>query len=450
MSGALLSDFGAWIADAPPADDSARAEARLCFLDTAACIAVGAVEPVADRARTAAALWSGAGACHAFGAPGLAPAAAAFALGVAAHALDFDDSEVIGSAHPSAVLVPTLLALGAGRSYGALLDAYAVGVDAIACLGGAMGYAHYQVGWHATATLGPIGAAAAAARLLRFDAVRAAHALALACSRSGGLKRQFGSDAKPAHAGFAAMAGVECALLAQAGVEARPDLLEGDGGFFALYGGGSNHAAERPTGPPRLPVAWIAREAYPSCHYTHRLIAAALSQTLAADEIQNGEIEMPESYAEIVSNPAPRTPSEARFSVRYCVAAALIDRAVTPASFAPDAVLRPEVQAMSARLALKTYRPPGRYADMSPAHPDRLRLRLRGGGEIALERALVPGGEGAYLTVDQLRAKAEACFAAGGYARDAADRLIGALLSPDESIPTSAFDWPIAEQALSA
>src|SRR5262249_56758582 len=114
---------------------------------------------------------------------------AALANGAAAHALDFDDMCFVSLAHPSAPLVSGALAAAelVGASGRALLDAYVVGFEIEARLGRTMNPKHYQRGWHCTSTLGTIGAAAAASRILGLDAAAAGHALAIAASSACGL-----------------------------------------------------------------------------------------------------------------------------------------------------------------------------------------------------------------------------------------------------------------------
>ena len=120
---------------------------------------------------------------------GLTAPAAALANGVAAHVWDLDDWEEPGNTHPTAVILPALLAAAAaeheeGRPVtgGQMLTAYAVGIEIIMRLGEAISMSHYARGFHSTATLGTIGAAAAVARLLGLDPERAGHALGLSVS----------------------------------------------------------------------------------------------------------------------------------------------------------------------------------------------------------------------------------------------------------------------------
>ena len=160
----------------------------------------GAAEPAARIVQRVVEK-DGEGPCLVLGTTLSASAAnAALANGTAAHALDYDDMCFVSLAHPSAPLVAAALAVAglvpvAGC---ALLDAYIVGFEVEGRLGRAMNPRHYQRGWHCTSTLGTIGAAAAAARLLALDAAATGHALAIAAAgsdvawsarRSGGLVR---------------------------------------------------------------------------------------------------------------------------------------------------------------------------------------------------------------------------------------------------------------------
>src|SRR6185436_6716285 len=111
-----------------------------------------------------------------------------------------------------------------------------VGFEIEGVLGRAMNPRHYTQGWHCTSTLGTIGAAAAAARLLGLDRGAIAHCLAIAASEASGLKENFGTDTKPLHAGLAARNGIVAALLARSGVNASTRAIEGPGGFLRAMG----------------------------------------------------------------------------------------------------------------------------------------------------------------------------------------------------------------------
>jgi 2-methylcitrate dehydratase PrpD len=183
---ARLAEFT--VAAAPPA--AARARAADAVLDTIGVMLAGAVEPAA-RVVQATLAEQGTGRATVAGTPLRLPSTgAALANGTAAHALDYDDMCFVSLAHPSAPLVAAALASAeqAHAAGAALADAYVVGFEIEARLGTAMNPRHYERGWHCTSTLGTIGAAAAASRLLGLDAGAAGHALAIAASEASGLK----------------------------------------------------------------------------------------------------------------------------------------------------------------------------------------------------------------------------------------------------------------------
>ncbi|MBN9428765.1 MAG: MmgE/PrpD family protein [Burkholderiales bacterium] len=141
---------------------------------------------------------------------------AALIKGTAAHALDFDDMHIAASMHPSAPVIPAALAMAEHLAAGGrdTLTAIALGMEVELRLGVCVNPAHYERGWHATATLGRFGAAAAAGHLLKLNPHQMAMAIGLAGTQAAGLKEVFGTMAKPLHAGQAARDGVLAALLA--------------------------------------------------------------------------------------------------------------------------------------------------------------------------------------------------------------------------------------------
>ena len=179
----------------------------------------GAGEPAARIAQSLAAD-EGVGECRVVGTSMTTSAGlAAFANGVAAHALDYDDMCFVSLAHPSCVLVPALLATVNSHTRDArtLLDAYVVGFEVECRLGMVMNPRHYhQRGWHCTSSIGTLGAAAAVARVLGLDSQATRHALGIAASSACGLKENMGSMVKPLHAGMAARNGLMAAQLAKA------------------------------------------------------------------------------------------------------------------------------------------------------------------------------------------------------------------------------------------
>jgi 2-methylcitrate dehydratase PrpD len=182
---------------------AARERAATALKDTCGVMLAGAIEPAARMVQSMAAD-EGAGGCRIVGTPHkTSPELAAFANGVAAHSLDYDDMCFVSLAQPSCALVPAILATGelARARPTALLDAYVVGFELERRLGNVMNPRHYhQRGWHCTSSIGTLGAAAAAARVLGLDTGAIQHALGIAASSACGFNENLGSMVKPLHA----------------------------------------------------------------------------------------------------------------------------------------------------------------------------------------------------------------------------------------------------------
>src|SRR5579864_377399 len=164
---------------------------------------------------------------------------AALVNGAAGHALDFDDTHMAMGGHPSAPIIPAILALAetTGASGRDVLEAIVVGVETECRLGALIGAQHYTIGFHSTGTLGTFGAAAACAHLLNLDEDGWLRALGLAGTQAAGLKSGFGTMAKPLHSGRAASNGLFSALAARGGYTSNPAILETEAGFFATHSG---------------------------------------------------------------------------------------------------------------------------------------------------------------------------------------------------------------------
>ena len=210
--------------------------ARQCVLDWFAVTIPGAAEPavrilredlLADGARPVASLVADAARTSAMN--------AALVNGTASHALDFDDVNMAILGHPTVAVLPGLLALAeeTGATQREILVAFVAGYDVACRTGALMSPSHYGHGFHATATVGSIGAAAACARLLRLDAEATATAYGIAATMASGLKSMFGTMCKPLHAGRAAQNGLQAARMAARGFTSRPDALECPQGLAA-------------------------------------------------------------------------------------------------------------------------------------------------------------------------------------------------------------------------
>ena len=382
------------IAATPP--PAARAAAARALLDTVGVTLAGAAEPAA-RIVQRVVEQDGGGPCRLLGTALRSSAAnAALANGTAAHALDYDDMCFVSLAHPSAPLVAAALAAAdlAGATGRALLDAYVVGFELEGRLGRAMNPRHYERGWHCTATLGTIGAAAAASRLLGLDAAATEHAVAIAASEASGLKENFGTMVKPLHAGLAARNGVVAALLAQAGMTASRAAIDGRQGFLAAMD------SEQPSleaFAADLGARWeivdtgITVKLYPSCAGTHPTLDALLDlqrrERFGADEVEAIEIGVDPIVPTILLYDRPSSGLEGKFSMPFCAAAAVVRGRVGIDTFDEAALRDPAIVAMQQRVTMRV--DPTLDASAPSLTQARVTVRLRGG------RTLTASADGA-------------------------------------------------------
>jgi 2-methylcitrate dehydratase PrpD len=408
--------LGAFVVEArPPAE--ARARAAVALLDTVGVTLAGASEP-ASRIVQSVVGAEGGDACRVFGTASRASASgAALANGTAAHALDYDDMCFVSLAHPSAPLVPALLAAGelAGSSGRDLLDAYIVGFEVEGRLGQVMNPRHYQRGWHCTATLGTIGAAAAVSRLLGLDADAAGHALAIAASEASGLKENFGTMVKPLHAGLAARNGVHAGLLAKGGMTASALALDGPQGFLRAMDG----EPQEPAGSAFADLGhrWeivetgITVKLYPSCAGTHPALDAILDlrrrEGFEADAVQQIEIDVDSITPTILIYERPASGLEGKFSMPFCAAAAVVVGRVGLDTFEDATVTNDAVTAFMPRVTMRADRS---LDGIGPALTQaRVTIRLRD-GRVLTERANGARGYPAQpATDDELNAKFLQC-----------------------------------------
>ena len=358
---------------------------RDAFIDIYGCMLIGASQPVALK--TQQALLAN-GQIHPqassviYGTEHRAtPGAAAMANAIAGHALDFDDWEVPGNTHISVVLLPAILAASQGRKLSgkAALDAYLAGYETIARIGEAINLEHYDLGWHATATIGAIGAAAAVARLLELDSEQTANALALATSRALGYNAQFGSEAKPVQVGFAVDGGVIAAQLAAAGVTGQVHMLEHTTGMAAMM---SHADSERVTQAMSkigeslaIDEHYIVFKPWPCCGYTHRIMTGMLelhASRLNVDNIEAIELHLPDMHAGILPFKQPQNQSEALFSLPYCAAMALVTGNLTITDLENQSWQREDIRRLIAKTSVHGFKPERPELNYDPLQPDRI------------------------------------------------------------------------------
>lgn len=357
----LCARLGEWVHRLQPQALSveARLRAQCAIRDTIACMIAGIDADGVREARDGIAGWSD-GRSQVLGdIRGRDAPWAALINGTAAHALDFDDNFLPATSHASAVLVPALLALGdeLDVTIGDMIVAYVAGLEVQARLGSLINPFHYERGWHATSTLGTIGATAACAKILSLSASQIAHALSIATSLAAGSKRQFGTTVKPLHAGLAAMHGVLAARLARGGIRGRLAIMESDWGFLSLHSAGKSIRSEVASKCAlAIEEFGLVAKLYPSCMSSHLGIQALLAlreEGLSATEVVAIDIALHPAMAENLQYGLPQTVSEARFSMPYCAAVALLDGRPRLEHFTSRAINRPEIWRLASLVSLE-------------------------------------------------------------------------------------------------
>jgi 2-methylcitrate dehydratase PrpD len=322
-------------------------QTRRAALDTIGVMLAGTSEPVARAVRAVARADGSVPLCTVFGTALRASTAwAALANGAAGHAHDFDDTSFALMGHPSVPLLAAALACAeAETGDGAdVALAYVLGFEIDAALGLAVNPAHYTRGWHATSSIGTLGCAAAAARLLRLDVDQTRHALGIAATLASGLKENFGSMTKPFHAGHAAQNGVRAAQLAREGLTASDEALEGRQGYLAAFSG-ATYGAGTLDGLGRrweLIASGIAIKPYPSCALTHSAIDALVElrarHHIDPTKVASVEVGVTAVVPDVLRHARPSNGLERKFSMQYCAAAALARGPLGLADFADGPV----------------------------------------------------------------------------------------------------------------
>jgi 2-methylcitrate dehydratase PrpD len=341
-----------------------------------------------------------------------APHLAALANGTIGHALDYDDLSFTYGAHPSVTLAPVALALG--ESLGApgkeVLAAYIIGFEAGAHISSPVAQSHYMQGWHSTGTVGVMGAAAAAARLLKLDTQQAVMALGIGASMAGGLRQNFGTMTKPLHAGQAASNGILAASLARRGFTANQSAIElGYAKALGCHDEIDWDRAAAGLGQTFIIARGIGFKLYPSCGGTlgvtdaaiylrekfHPVIKQIETIVLGVGPFENGSL---------IHH--PKKGLEGKFSMEYCTCRALVDGRITLKDFTDARVNEPEIQRL-----MKLVRCEERYpmavmgADSSGLNPQSVTLKMKGGREFSRETPLSGGLPVTPMTDAQLAAK---------------------------------------------
>src|SRR6202030_2001731 len=244
-----------------------------------------------------------------------------------------------------------------GSSGRDLALAYVVGYEAECRIARGVHFHHYDKGWHPTATIGIFGTVAAAGGPRSLAVEQTAVALGLAASLASGLKANFGTMTKPLHVGHASRNGLLAALLAADGFTANAGAIEHKQGFLHVFNGQGNFDADailRDWGQPwDIVQPGVAIKQYPCCGSTHPAVDAML--TLVREHgLTPAMVERVDSWTHPwrlahTNRPDPQSELDAKFSVQYCLARALLDRRVSLEHFEGDSFRDPAIRALLQR-----------------------------------------------------------------------------------------------------
>ena len=321
-------------------------KAKRTALDCLGAALAGVVEPVSQTITGYVTKLGGPPQTSVFGA-GLKVSVpdAALANGVIAHALDYDDCGVkIG--HPTVLVLPAVLSLGEqlGASGQDILAAYILGLEVEGKLALHADFKLMQARLNHQTWYGSIGAAAACAKLLRLDVTKTRMALGLAANFACGLSANHGSMAGAMAAGNACRNGVIAALMAREGITANPDIIEAKNGFYDTLVGAGHYDAERMAeglgNPFYIESPGIGLKKYPSCYHTHRALDGVFQllgeHRLNDKDIVEVDVGTSKRAMRVLAFSEPETPYQAKFSMPYCIAAAVVDHQVTLDTFTSD------------------------------------------------------------------------------------------------------------------
>jgi aconitate decarboxylase len=344
------------------AKEQAYVIAKLGFVDTVGTMMAGAFEPVVQMLLTH---------YSAYQAPQESPVVfaglfkpspiAACINATAGHALDYDDVAMAG--HPSTVLVPAILAEGyyLGVSGEQALQAYVVGYEVWSELIFREPGKYHLKGWHPTGVLGTVAVAAAVSVLHRLNEEQATKALAIAASMASGLVANFGTMTKPFHAGRAAGNGIEAVRLAKLGLTAAPDVFEHPAGYLNALSvkedADRTSMADRLGQRPRLLETGLSIKRYPICYSSHRAVDGMLALVAEHDlnpaAVAQVAVTLGPAQASMLRNHRPQTGLEAKFSIEFAMASALVEREVGLSQLSDTFVQRPDVQELFERVSVQ-------------------------------------------------------------------------------------------------
>jgi 2-methylcitrate dehydratase PrpD len=374
------------------------------------------------------------------------PRFAAFANGIAIHADDYDDTQLAVAkdrvygllTHPTAPALPPVLALGelGNRSGRDVLTAYQIGVEVETKISEAINPRHYDHGFHSTATVGTIGAAAGAARMLGLNAEQTRRALGIGASQAAGLRENFGTMTKPFHPGRSCESGIVAAEFAKLGWTATPVVLEANRGFFKAAGGGYDpHAIHGKLGKPwTFAFPGVSIKPHPSGSLTHPGMGLMLDLIRAHDikprEVVKVRVGTNRHMPNALIHHRPTNELQAKFSMEFCMAILLLERKAGLAEFTDKVVNRPDVRKMIQKVEF------GVHPEAEAAGYEKMTtiidIELTGGRTISGRADFGKGSPANPMSDAELADKFRECAAWGKLPRANAEKVVDLVFGLDQ------------------
>jgi len=332
----------------------AKEQAKKCLLDFLGCAIRGTVMPQAQCIKDFTAVVGGNAHAGILGVSSLNSSVnAALANGYLGHILEMDDVDKESISHPATVVIPAALSIGEWqRSTGAeLLTAIIAGYEVMLRIGAAVTPAHYQI-WHTTATTGVFGSVIAAGRMLKLSKEQLTWAFGNAGTMASGLWEFLndGAMSKYLHAGKAASTGVFAAQLAITGFTGASQILEGKQGFFAGYARQEIEQNLFLDFNSKYRTVTVSFKPYPCCRHTHSAIDCAKALSLQAvpvlQDIKHIRIDTYKAAAQVACFEDPIDTRQAQFSLKYCMARALISGNIGLDDFSQEKLADKTVRAL--------------------------------------------------------------------------------------------------------
>ncbi|MFN7088036.1 MAG: MmgE/PrpD family protein [Burkholderiales bacterium] len=368
---------------------------------------------------------------------------AAFANGIAIHADDYDDTQLAVAkdrvygllTHPTAPALPPVLALGErdNRTGRDVLTAYQLAVEVETKIAEAINPRHYDHGFHSTATIGTIAAAAGASRMLGLDVEQTRRALGIGASQAAGLRENFGTMTKPFHPGRAAESGIVAADLAKMGWTATPIVLEAGRGFFQAAGGGYDAAAiEGKLGKPwTFAFPGVSIKPHPSGSLTHPGMGLMLdlirSHDIRPAQVVKVKVGTNRHMPNALIHHRPKNELQAKFSMEFCMAILLLERKAGLAEFTDKVVNRPDVQKMIEKIEFGVH--PEAEAAGYEKMTTLIDIELADGRRIGGRADFGKGSPANPMSDEELADKFRECAAWGRLPRANAEKVIDLVFS---------------------